>query len=79
MVVLSKDEWLSAFIETLQNAPDIQHIVQVVILLVGYFSQQAEFVLHQQKHSPWRPELFREVQPNDSHTGAFSMHLLLMT
>lgn len=33
------------FSESLQNEP-VKHIVQVVILLVGYFSQQAESVKH---------------------------------
>ena len=32
--------------------------------IVGWLSQpQAESVQNQQKHSPWRPELFRELQP----------------
>ena len=64
MLALPKDEWLPILTESLKNISDIQCIVWVVILLVGYLShRQAESVQNQQKHSPWRPELLGELQP----------------
>lgn len=65
-MALSKDEWLFVFIEPQQNKP-VTHILQVVTLLVILANRQ----------SLW-PKLFRELQPNASHTRALSTHQLLI-
>ena len=62
MLALPKYEWLP--ILTVTEKYIRYSVCCVSCFIVGWLSQpQAEPVQNQQKHSPWRPELFRALQP----------------